>query len=67
MNRKTFALVSLTVLLALTLVGRAATAEARVLKSFKADCVPVQTGMAIPDNVLTGHGAMAAGDGRLYR
>jgi hypothetical protein len=62
MNRKTFVLASLVILAAVTLVGRAASAEARVLKSFK-PCAPAQTVMVIPDNVLTGHGALATPDG----
>ena len=64
MNRKTFALASLATLLALALVGRAAAAEARVLTSFK-PCAPAQAQivMVIPDNALTGHGALATPGG----
>lgn len=62
MNRKTFVLASLAILMAFILVGRAASAEARALHSLKA-CAPAQTVAVIPDNVLTGHGALATPDG----
>lgn len=60
MNRHAAILVTL---LALALVARAATAEVRILKSFKAPCATAQSAMVIPDNVLTGHGAIATPDG----
>ena len=60
MNRTAAVLVTL---LALALVARAAAAEARVLRSFKAPCAQVQAAMLIPDNLLTGHGALATPDG----
>ena len=63
MNRKTFALVSLAILLALTLLSRAATAEAHAVRGLKAACPAVQGVAIIPDNPLTGHGALATPDG----
>jgi hypothetical protein len=53
----------LATLLALALVAHAASAEARILKTFKAPCATVQVPIAIPDNTLTGHGAVATPDG----
>jgi hypothetical protein len=60
MNRTAAILVTL---LALALVARAATAEARALKTFKAPCAQTQAPVVIPDNVLTGRGAIATPDG----
>ena len=62
MNRKTFVLASLAILVAFVLIGRAASAEARALQRLKT-CTPAQTVAVIPDNVLTGHGALATPDG----
>lgn len=65
MNRKTFALASLAILVAATLLGHAASAEARGLRGFKT-CSPAQVVIAIPDNALTGHGALATPDGAAH-
>ncbi|MFI4921574.1 MAG: hypothetical protein ACHQAZ_08035 [Gammaproteobacteria bacterium] len=53
----------LATLLALALVAHAASAEARILKTFKAPCATVQASITIPDNALTDHGAIATPDG----
>jgi hypothetical protein len=60
MNRNAAILVTL---LALALVARAATAEAKGLKAFQARCPQTQALVLIPDNALTGRGAIATPDG----
>lgn len=60
MNRTAAILVTL---LSLALVVRAASAEARILKTFKVPCAQAQAPVVIPDNVLTGRGAIATPDG----
>ncbi len=53
----------LVVLLALALVARAAAAEAHALRNLKTPCTSAQAAVTIPDNMLTGRGAIATPDG----
>jgi len=61
MNRTAVAI--LMTLLTLALVARAAAVEAKGLKALQACCPQTQAPIVIPDNVLTGHGAIATPEG----